>query len=201
MPSNFAAAAGFALLAAATACTERPPEPEPAAQGVVDSIFPVEEEVRRFKAQLPGTAPTALAGGAASREDLARRLIRAIETRDSMVIRSLVLTPWEFIELYYPHTKYTKPPYKQSPQLLWFFIQQNSEKGIGRALDRFGGRPAGYQRVECLRPAVLEERNRLHEACVVRWSTAQGKPDPFKLFGTILERDGRFKFISYANDL
>src|SRR5262245_43682316 len=37
---------------------------------VVDSIFPVDEEIRRFKAKIGGTPVTTLANGSASREAL-----------------------------------------------------------------------------------------------------------------------------------
>ncbi|MGQ0814171.1 MAG: hypothetical protein ACT4O1_06860, partial [Gemmatimonadota bacterium] len=73
------------------------------------------------------------------------------------------------IDIYYPSSIYVKPPYKQSPELVWFLMQQSSEKGIKRALDRYGG--------------------------LAEVSSA------IRLFGPIMERDGRFKFLSYANDL
>jgi hypothetical protein len=31
--------------------------------------------------------------------------------------------------------------------------------------------------------------------------TANGQRESLRLFGSIIERDGRFKFVSYANDL
>jgi hypothetical protein len=45
---------------------------------------------------------------------------------------------------------------------------------------------------------VAEGENRLHERCEVRVNAAG---TPTRLFGTILERDGRFKFLGYANPL
>ena len=191
----------IALLACA-ACSE-PQQAQTAAApaGVVDSIFPIEEEVRRFKLQLPGSAPAELSNTSESREALVERFIAALERSDTAEIGALAVTSWEFIELYYPYTQYTRPPYKQSPRLLWFLIQQNSQKGIGRVLTRYGGKPSGYRGIDCRDSAKIQGPNRIWERCQVRWTGGEQKPDPMILFGSILERNGRFKFISYANDL
>jgi hypothetical protein len=179
--------------------TIRAEESRPAL-GVVDSVFPVEEEIRRFKAQISGPFPTALLDAAQSREELARRFISALERGDSAAITRMAVSAPEFIELYYPQSQFVKPPYRQSPALLWFMIRQNSDKGKLRALTRYGGRPAGFRALECKAQPAVQGRNRLWE-CAVRWTPAAGKPDPLRLFGMILERDGRFKFLSFANDL
>jgi hypothetical protein len=184
------------------ACNERAAvQNASASPGVVDSIFPVEADIRRFKAELRGSAPTHLEGGAESKEALATGFIRALETSDTVALRDMVLTSWEFIELYYPYSAYTKPPYKQSPRLMWFLMEQNSEKGISRALTRFGGKPTGYRGLACSDAPVVQGANRIWERCQVRWDAAPEKPDGILLFGSILERGGHFKFISYANDL
>jgi hypothetical protein len=190
-----------ALLAAGC---DRQPAAEaavPAQQGVVDSIFPVEEEIRRFKVQVGATLPSQLQNGAHSRAELVADFGAALAQHDTARIHILAINAAEFIELYYPYTQYTGPPYRQSPALLWFLIQQNSEKGLGRALARFGGQTMATHSLQCQEHQV-QELNRLWD-CVVRWQTVgeAGKTDPIRLFGTILERDGRFKFLSFANDL
>lgn len=199
----------LAAAALALACEQRP-SADPAntelvaadsvRTGVVDSVFPVEEEIRRFMTTLSGPLPTALQNATGSREALAQRFMTALVQNDTAAIHKLVLSPAEFIELYYPFSQYTKPPYKQSPGLLWFLIQQNSQKGISRALQRFGGNDVGYQRIDCQEPPEVQGRNRFW-TCVVRWTPEPNKPDPLRLFGSIMERDGRFKFVSYANGL
>jgi len=168
-------------------------------QAVIDSIRPIEEEVRRFKASI-GYATAEQLEGAASRDDLVQRLITAIERRDSVEVRQLMITPAEFIDLYFPSSAYTRPPYRQSPSFVWFQIAQNSEKGIGRALQRFGGQPTDYTGYECASEPVTQGENRLWEQCVVRWNPGQ-VAGTLRLFGTIIERNGRYKFVSYANGL
>ena len=182
------------------ACDQRT-EPEtattvPHPSGVVDSILPVEEQIRRFKEKLPQPLPTDLAGEP-SRDALVNTLVRALEASDTSAIRGLVMSAAEFIQLYYPYTDYTRPPYRQSPDIVWLLLQANSSKGITRALDRFGSKPLGFKGYQCKADPVIQEQNRLWTDCELVTETARD----LRLFGPILERNGRFKFLSYANDL
>lgn len=190
------------LVAVLAACTDAEPEAKPAPapqQNVVDSIFPVEEEIRRFKAAMPaGPERTQLMQAAKARDELVQAFVRALEQHDTAVIRGLVLDQAEFIDLYYPASTYSKPPYKQSPALLWFLMRQESEKGISRLVQRYGGRPTGFSRYHCNPEPKVEGDVKLWEGCQVTWRL---QPSPLRAFGAIIERNGRFKFLSYANDL
>jgi len=46
-----------------------------------------------------------------------------------------------------------------------------------------------------------EGANRLWHACRVRRTAEAGAALEQRLFGSIIERDGRYKFVSYANGL
>jgi hypothetical protein len=168
---------------------------------VVDSIFPVEEEIRRFKDARNGATATELSNASPTRDALVARLIQAIEASDTAQLSAMVMNAAEFINLYYPTSIYARPPYRQSPELLWFLMQQNSQKGIGRVLTRYAGHALRYVSYACrVEPADWGE-TRIWEQCTVQWSPTPDAPSPFKLFSGIIERDGRFKFVSYANDL
>jgi len=166
----------------------------------VDSARTIEEELRRFRATLT-EEPTALEHGERSRDALIRRFVRALETSDTAALLALHLTRAEFAYLYYPFTQYTRPPYELSPALLWFLIEQNSEKGLVRLLRRYGGRPLGYVGYLCEQAPQLEGANHLWHECRIRRKVASGELIEERLFGSIMERDGRYKFVSYANDL
>jgi hypothetical protein len=168
---------------------------------IVDSVFPVEEEIRRFRAARPGAPVTELANASTSRDALVERLMLALAARDTAELSAMLMNAAEFIDLYYPTSIYARPPYRQSPELLWFLMQQNSQKGIGRALARYGGVPPHFEGYTCDPEPMVWGANRFWEQCAVRWSPVPGAPSPFRLFGGIIERDGRFKFVSYANGL
>jgi hypothetical protein len=187
----------LAALLALAACAPDAPAAPPAAQSsvIVDSIFPPEEAMRRFRAGLPEV--DSLSGGASSRGELVRRFVRAVEQQDTAMLRELLLTRAEFAYLYFPTSRFARPPLRTDPALLWFQMQMNSEKGIVRLLRRKGGADAGFRGHACEDAPVVEGENRLWEQCTVR--VADGRDD--RWFGTVIERGGRYKLVSYANGL
>ena len=195
------------FLLATAACVNPPAEnladmsaesgSEPAAASAGDGDSTYVREVAEFLADA-GPAQK-LSDAAASRTGLVATFAAALEQRDTVELRRLVLTRAEFGHLYYPHTRFTAAPYRLAPALLWFLIQNNSSKGIERVFQRHGGRPLGPVTVEC-GPEVVEGDNRLWPDCVLV-HTVEGEVRRDRWFGTIMERGGAFKFVSYANDL
>jgi len=167
---------------------------------IVDSILPIEEEVRRFRAAVGGSAVTTLSGGAAaSRDALVAQFAAAVSARDSSALRSLAISPREFIDLVYPSSPYTRPPYRQAPGLLWSQIQLPSGTGFARLLERLGGKPLRIEALTCPGRPERQGENQLHANCTVRFALGGAPLREGRLFGTILERQGRFKFVSFAN--
>jgi hypothetical protein len=186
------------------ACGSEPPRVTAAAddgsRGVVDSIFPVEEEIRRFRAVL-GPEPERLGGGASSRDALVARFAAAVEEADTAAFRDMLLTRDEFGWFYYPTSRFAVPPYRHPPALVWFELENGSSHGLGRVLDRLAGRPLGMTGYSCPSAPLVEGRNEIWEGCVVRLQGGEGGPGDAILFGSILERDGVYKFLSYTNGL
>lgn len=179
-----------------------PPEESPpsVAATVVDSILAPAEEMRRFRAG-GGPPRDSLTGGAKSRRALVHTFLRALETNDTVTIRSLVLDRVEFADLYFPVSRYTQAPYRTPVGLLWTQIQLTSEKGITRALRRLGGRPLRLVDVTCPSPPEMLGQSRLFNRCLTRFRTLDGDTATRRLFGAIMETNGRVKFVSYANDM
>jgi hypothetical protein len=189
-------ASGSAPLRVAHAAAEGANEVH--AQGaVVDSSLPLDEALRRFRVGLP--AVTRLSGGAPTREALIRRFVRAVEGRDTAAVREMVLSRAEFAYLYYPHSPFTGEPYKQMAGLVWFLTRANSSKGITRVFDRLGGRPLAYRGHQCSSEPQRQGPNLLWENCSLRLGE-QDEQSEVRLFGSVIERDGELKFVSYAND-
>jgi hypothetical protein len=195
------ATAALVVLAGAAAC--RPPRETPAAAqqsaGVVDSAVPREVALARFRECCARVE--SLSGGAPSRDALVRRFVRALETRDTAALRALRLTRSEFAWLYYETSPQGLPPYNLSPSLMWFLLEGNGSKGIARALDEYGGTPLGYVAYECDPVTSGEGRNTLTGPCTVRRVEPDGDTVRVRLFGLLIERGGRWKFLSYSNKL
>jgi hypothetical protein len=175
------------------------PAPPPSSGGVVDSVFPIEEEIRRFRVGLPEA--TELSGGAPTRDQLVERFVRAIESADSAALVPLLLDRSEFGWLYYPHTMYTAPPYELSPALLWFQMQNLTDSGISRLFRRASGGPLHVAGYRCEDTPAKQGANTVWSACTVTLHPPGGESVDMQLFGSILERGGTYKFVSFANDL
>jgi hypothetical protein len=165
----------------------------------VDSALPIEEEIRRFKATV-GRSVTELEGSTDSRDALIATFVSALERADTTTLVRMALDAAEFIDLYYPHTMYTQPPYELSPPILWMLITGNSEKGLVRVLRRYAGQPFGFEAYRCDPEPKTEGPNRIWDGCVLERRIDTGV-ETYRMFGSIIERDGRFAFVSYANDL
>jgi hypothetical protein len=166
---------------------------------IVDSILPVEEEIRRFQATL-GDRPSGFTNGATSRSGLVAAFARALEHNDTTALMRLVINRAEFGYLVYPTSPNAAPPYRHSPDLVWLMRSAANEKAASRLMSRFGGHPPHLASYAC-RPAERQGDNRLWTGCTVRWITARGDANDLRMFGSIIERNGRFKLLSLTNGL
>ncbi|HWN19892.1 MAG TPA: hypothetical protein VNO19_13340 [Gemmatimonadales bacterium] len=193
----------YALLAVAAGSAAACERPEMRAEGapvrVVDSILTRDEALRRFRA---GLAPvTALEGGRESRDTLVVRFLRALKVQDTLALASMAVTRPEFAYLYYPTTPQGLPPYDVEPGLMWHLLLERSERGVRRSLAAYGGRELRLLGYDCGAEVSREGDNTISGPCVMRVRDEQGKTVSLRLFSQILERSGRYKFLSYANKL
>lgn len=167
--------------------------------GVVDSIVPVAEALRRFRSTIPYHADS-LRDASSSLDALLLRFASAVSARDSAALNAMLLDRAEFAWLYYPDSPLSMPPYEAPPGLLWSQLLAVSDEGVKQLLRRYGGHPLTIDGFTCPAPR-MNGRNRVHEHCEVRARVAGKAIGNTRLFGSIIERDGRFKFLGYANSL
>ena len=167
---------------------------------IIDSILPVDEEIRRFTATL-GERPSGFATGATSRSALVQQFVRAIEHNDAAALNRLVVDRDEFGYLVYPSSPNAVPPYHQPPDLVWMMRSAGTEKAANRLLARFGGRPLGFVQYACPASAERQGENALWSGCVVRRRQGTEAAIDLRMFGAIIQHGGRFKFLSLTNGL
>lgn len=165
---------------------------------VVDSIVPREVALVQFRAGLPEVKR--LAGGAPSRQALVREFVTALAAGDTAALRALTLSRAEFAWLYYPTTPQGLPPYDLAPGLMWTMLELHGERGLRHALAEYGGRATRFAGHTCDQRTSYEGANTVSGPCVVRFVVA-GNTVAQRLFGLIVSRDSRFKFVSLANKL
>lgn len=188
-----ASAVMAALAAGCTVPSDREVRKRPPGY-VVDSILPPAEALRRFRAGLD--SPAAL-DGPRSRDALVERFFDGVAARNRAALDSLTMTRGEFAFLIFPQARWSKPPYSQPPEIAWMLFRADSRKGLTRLLRRADRlRLRSYS---CPDSAERDGRLRLWAGCVVRVIDA-GHPRNVRLFGTIIELDGRYKFAGFNND-
>lgn len=111
----------------------------------------------------------------------------------------MLLNAAEYITLYYPESPYTHPPYRQSPGVRWALITNTSMQGLTRVWRRHAGIPMGFTGYHCAPEPEVVGRNKVWTGCVVEWKNGSDR-GAIRLFGPIIERDGEFKFLTYASD-
>ena len=167
---------------------------------IIDSILPVEEEIRRFQATI-AVRPTAFSNAAPTRSELVTQFVRALEQNDTTALRRLVVDRGEFGYLVYPTSPNAAPPYRQSPDLVWLLRSASSDKAVSRLFGRFGGKPLGYTGFACPGAVDRQGANTLWSNCVVKRVTTGGDSVRLRMFGAIVGRGGQFKFLSLTNGL
>jgi hypothetical protein len=166
-----------------------------------DSIHAMPEMIARFQAQ---HAPVQGLGDGAprSRAELIARFGAAVSAGDAAALRALTLTQADFAYLYFPTSPFSRPPYAQPPEIAWLLMEQNSLKGEARLLRQFGGRALDIAAHQCEDEPAVEGANRIWHECRLTLRHADGSTQPdVRLFGSILERDGRYALMSLANRL
>ena len=171
-----------------------------AAGGIVDSIHPVDEHVRRFQGTVT-ERPDTLRRASDSFDALIQRWVVAVQHYDTTALNAMALDRPEFAWLYYPTSHLSKPPYEAPPELLWGQILTSSDDGARKALRKFGGRSFALTSVRCAAESSVEGNNRLHSDCRGTVVTGTDTLRNVRMFGTVIERDSRFKFIGHSNSL
>ena len=165
---------------------------------VIDSVFPPEEALRRFQAEAGGVAPTVLADGALSIDALLRRYWATLVRVDSMALQPLLVSKREFAYLYFPES--AEPAAGMQPHVSWLLLSNNSGRGLARALALGAGSDSVIVGTACTVQKVLAGRNLIHGPCGVVRRLASRR-DTLWITSHVIERDGVFKLLSFANEL
>lgn len=166
-----------------------------AAPEVIDSVLPGNEALDHFRADI-AEVPTELRGVASSPEALLGEVLDILAAHDTAGFERIALDRAEFAYLYYPSSPLSRAPYQLPPELAWFRMQQENRIGVLRMLREMGGSRLRGAELVCLDTPTMQGRNRIWTACRVR--TAGG--EDLRLFGALIERNGRWKVITFAND-
>lgn len=183
------------LSAAAWGCEPRVDAP----RAISDSLVPRDAAIAQFRSG--SDSLDTLTAGAGSRDELMRRFGLALAARDTATIRHLLLSRREFGWLFYPYSAQSRPPYELPPELLWDQLSRQSSAGMTYLFRHIGGPGFQYYGYECAPTPAVEAQNQIWGPCTITFRTPAGDSGSARLTGPVLERGGRFAFISFTNDL
>jgi hypothetical protein len=165
----------------------------------IDSILPMPEYLRRFRVGL--RAPSRFEGGAKDRTALAREFLAGVSRRDTAALSALLVSRAEFAWLVFPDHLYARPPYELDPEIFWMQLRVETAKGFARTLQRLGGQPLALRELRCTRDTLQLKvgATRVWSPCSMQFRAGDSVITR-RLFGSIVERDGRAKLLSFASE-
>jgi hypothetical protein len=141
-----------------------------------------------------------LAGGASSKLELARGVAVAFGKADVPALHALTLSEQEFRDHVWPELPAARPERNLPFSFVWGDLHQKSEASLSRTLDVARGRSLKVVSVQQLGATTRYQTYVVHRQTQLTIDGGDGRVEQIRLFGSILEKDGRFKVFSYVTD-
>lgn len=192
-------ALGFALLFGCAGALERTPSDQDTARerrtGPLGSL-------RFTAAAAPDPDPhlPELGGLSPSAEAAARAFLGGLETGDASALEGLALSEAEFRHSVYPALPASRPERNTSARFLWELMEPRSRNSLATTLRRYGGRRLALVSVDFLGQVTDYGPFRVHRETVLTLRDEDGERTVARLFGSMVEQDGRFKIYSFVVD-
>lgn len=147
-----------------------------------------------------GPAVPPLAAAHASVADLATAVIGAFERRDLSALRSLALDEREFRDHVWPELPAARPERNLPLDYVWGDLHQKSDASLTRLLAARGGERLTFVGIRYLGGTTPYQSYLVHRRAELTVRDAQGAIRQTRLFGSVIEKDGRLKVFSYVVD-
>jgi hypothetical protein len=147
-----------------------------------------------------GPERPALAHTFSSERALADRVLGALAARDIAALQALPLSEQEFRHIVWPELPASRPDMGMPSEYAWRTLAQNSLANLAQMLDSHGGHR--YRLVD----VVFDGETTRYASFTVRRKARlivhdqRGTERHLRLFGAVVERNGRFKLFSYVAD-
>lgn len=144
-----------------------------------------------------------LSGGASSKSELVEKVLDRFAHRDTVALGRLLVDKDEFLDIIYPelgiHYASARDTREETKAFLWEHQYLNARKGLFKALREVGGKEMAFVDMRFADGEKHFRTYKLHEGTEVDVRTADGQEATLLALGTIIERDGRFKLLSYRD--
>ena len=133
----------------------------------------------------------------ASAESLARAVLTALERRDVEALRALAIDEQEFREAVWPELPAARPERNLPLSYVWGDLHQKSNAMLRATLAKHGGKRYELLSIRFTEKMSQYESYRVHRASELTVSDTAGAKQQIRVFGSVLEKDNRFKVFSY----
>jgi len=148
-----------------------------------------------------GDAPATLSHTFDSPEALARTVLTAVAERDTETLLELSVSGAEFRKVVWPELPSSRPEVNLSVDYAWGDLNTKSRSYLASTLSEFGGRRLELVAIDFTGESTSYRTFSVHRHSVLTVrADGQAATERVRLFGSVLERDGRFKLFSYVVD-
>jgi hypothetical protein len=147
-----------------------------------------------------GRSSRPLANAHDSPEALARAVLAAVETGDADALRALALNKDEFVEHVWPDLPAARPERNLSPGFVWGDLNQKSNVTLRDTLAAHGGKKYELISIRYLGETTQYGSYRVHRESELTIRDAGGVERQIRVFGSTIEKGGRYKAFSYVID-
>ena len=146
------------------------------------------------------TTPTRLAAAQASAPELAQAVLAALERRDLTSLRAVALDEQEFRDEVWPELPSARRERNLPFSYVWGELRQKSEAGLAQTLASHGGQHYDLIAVRFLDDTTQYKSYLVHRKAELTVKDTAGTQTQLRVFGSVLEKNGRFKVFSYVVD-
>ena len=149
----------------------------------------------------PHPAPSAVGGAFFdSPEEAARQALTLVAEGDRESLSRLALGEADFRKAVYPRLPASLPERNTSAEFLWGMLHQRSRNSLAYTLNRYGGRRYELIAVDFMGETTDYGPFQVHRDTVLTVSAPDGERGTLRIFGSMLEQEGRYKIFSFVTD-
>ena len=140
-----------------------------------------------------------LEGAASSLDELLRTVERGLAESDTTRLDHLMIDEREYRDILFPAFPASHPPINAAFETVWILQYPDSFRGLGRLLERYGGREVRITALRFDEPDQDFVNFVLHETSRVD-ATVDGQPiENVRLFGSVVRIGDQWKVLTYPD--
>lgn len=131
---------------------------------------------------------------------LAHAVLQAVAARDVLTLRRLALDETQFRQHVWPELPASRPERNLPFSYVWGDLHTKSSTNLDRVLSTYGGRTYTLDRIRFTGGTTQYRTFVVHRDSSLEVHDEKGRRETIQLFGSVIEKDGRFKVFSYVAD-